>query len=92
MYSLIKFSDAYSKTSGSLWQCYRNEPALHNTGNVIDFPDDSNNSASFKFKQKITGQTENCGAKEVKIMVSLKYLSNFWRTLEMPLINSEISL
>ena len=50
MYNLIKYSDAYSKKSGSLWQQYRHEPALDNNGNIIDFPDDNNNSASFKFK------------------------------------------
>ena len=47
---------------------------------------------SFKFKQKITEKTGNSGTKEVEIMVSLKYLSKFWRTLEIPLINYEISL
>ena len=56
MYNLIEYSDAYSKTSGSLWQYYRYEPALDNNVN-IDFPDDNNNSVSFKFKQKIIGQT-----------------------------------
>ena len=45
MYNLIKNSDAYSKTSGGLWQYYRDEPALDNNGNIIDFPDDNNNSA-----------------------------------------------
>ena len=43
----------------------------------------NNKSASFKFKQKITDQTGNDGTRHVKIMVPLKYLSNFWRTLEM---------
>ena len=57
MYNLIEYSDAYSETSGSLWQYYRDEAALDNNGNIIDFPGDNNNSASFKFKQKITGQT-----------------------------------
>ena len=41
---------------------------------------------------KLTGKTANNGTKKVEIMVSLKYLSNFWRTLEMPLINCEITL
>ena len=77
------------KTSGSLWQHYRDEPTLDNNDNITGFPAD-NNSASFKFKQQITGQTG--GTKDVEIMVPLKYLSNFWRTLEMPLINCEISL
>ena len=40
----------------------------------------------------MTGQTEDDGTKNVEIMVPLKYLSNFWRTLEMPLINCEINL
>ena len=47
---------------------------------------------SFKFKAKITGQTGDDGTKDVEIMVPLKYLSNFWRTLEMPLINCEVNL
>ena len=45
MYNLREYSDAYSKTLGSLWQCYRDEPALSNNGNIIDFPDENNNSA-----------------------------------------------
>ena len=92
IYSIIEHSDAYWKTMGSLWQYYRDEPALGNNWNIIDFPDDNNNSASFKFKIKITGQKENGGTKDLEIMVLLKYLSNFWRTHEMPLINCKISL
>ena len=92
MYNLTQHSAAYSKTSASLWQYYRDEPALDYNNNIIDFPDNSNNSASFKFKQQITGQTGNGGSKDVEIMVPLNYLSNIWRTLEMPLINCEISL
>ena len=49
-------------------------------------------SASFKFKQKITGSAEDDGTKNVEIMVPLKYLSNFWGTLEMNSINCEINL
>ena len=92
MHNLMECIDAYSTTSGSLWQYYRYELALDNKGNIIDFPDDNNNSVSFKFKQKITGQTGCRGTKDAEIMVLLKYLSNFCRTLEMPLINCEISL
>ena len=36
IYNLIEFSDTYPKTSGSLWQYYRDEPALDNNGNIID--------------------------------------------------------
>ena len=46
----------------------------------------------FKIKQNITGETGDNGTKNVKIMVPLKYLSNFWGTLEMPWINCEINL
>ena len=51
----------------------------------------NNTTDSFKFKAKITGQTGNNATKDVEIMVLLKYLSNFWRTLEMPLINCEVN-
>ena len=47
---------------------------------------------SFKFKQQITGQTGNYGTRDVEIMVPLKNLSSFWRTIEIPLINCELSL
>ena len=46
----------------------------------------------FNFKVKFTGQTGDDGTKDVEIMVPLKYLSNFWRTLEMSLINCEVNL
>ena len=46
----------------------------------------------FKFKTKITGRIENDGIKNVKTRVSLKHLSNFWRTLEMLLIDCEFNL
>ena len=47
---------------------------------------------SFNFKTKIAGQTDDNGIINVEIMVPLKYLSNFWKTLEMPLINCEVEL
>ena len=82
MYNLIEYGDNYSKTSGSLWQYYRDEPN-----------DNLANSESFKSKTKITGKTPVTGnEKDVEIMVPLKYLTNFWRTLEMHLINCEVNL
>ena len=82
MYNLIEYSDNYAKTTGGLWQYFRDEPN-----------DNLANSESFKFKVKITGKTpNNDNETDVEIMVPLKYLSNFWRTLEMPLINCEINL
>ena len=82
MYNLIEYSDNYSKTSGSLLQYYRDEP----NDNLAD-------SESFKSKIKITGKTPAAGNEEnVETRVPLKYLSNFSRTLEMPLINCEDNL
>ena len=73
----VKNSDNYLKTSGSSWQCYRDEPDT----TLLD-------SESFKSKIKLTGSTLADGyTNNVKIAVPLKYLSNFWRTLETPLIN-----
>ena len=92
MYNVTEYSDSYSKTSGSLWQYYEDEEALNAKGEIVDFPADNNNSASFKLKQQITRQTENGGTRDIETMVPLKYISNFWRKHEMPLINSEISL
>ena len=82
MYNLIEYSDNYSKTSGSLWQYYKEDP----NDNITQFE-------SFKSKTKITGKTPAAGnTKEVELIVPLKYLSNFWRTLEMPLINCKVNL
>ena len=89
MYNLIEYSDNYSKISGSLWKYYSDEPALTNAGALADF---TGNIASFKFKQKITGSAGDDGTEAVQIMVPLKYLNNFRRTLEMPLINCETNL
>ena len=91
MYNIIEYSDNYSKTPGSLWQYYRDEPALTDAGAIANFHA-ANNSASFKFKQKITGETADGGRRDAEIMVPLKYLSNFWRTLEMTLIKNKINL
>ena len=82
MYNLKEYSDIYSKTSGSLWQYHRDEPFLNNHGDIVDFPADINDSASFEFKTKIAGRLGNNGRKDVKIKVPLEYLSNVWRTLK----------
>ena len=85
MYNLIEYSDNYSDTSGSLWDFKRDE--IDNNSDV------NNNAPSFKYKSSIIGNTENNGRKNaVKIAVPLKYLSNFWRSLQMPLINCKIEL
>ena len=82
MENLIEYSDHYLNTSVSLWQYYKDEPN-----------DNIANSESFRSKIKIKGNTPDAGNQEnLEIAVPLKYLSNFWRTLEMHLINCEINL
>ena len=56
MYNLIEYNNNYSTASGSLWLYYKDEPALTDPGIIADFTD-NNDSNSFKFKQKIIGQT-----------------------------------
>ena len=81
-YNLIEHTDNYAKTSGSLWQYYRHEPN-----------DNLTYSKSLKSKIKITGKSSAAGnEKDVEIMVTLKCLSNFLRTLEMLLNNCEVNL
>ena len=84
MYYLIEYRNNYSDTSGSLWNFKRNE--IEGDVNLtID------NVSSFKYKANLIGNTENNRIKNgVKIAVPLKYLSNFSRLLEMPLINCKI--
>ena len=91
LYNLIEYSDNYAKTSGGLWQYCKDIPAVDNNNAIVNFAE-NNLTDSFNFKVKMTGQTGYNGTKNIEIMVLLKYLSNFWRTLEMPLINCEINL
>ena len=82
LYNLLEYSDNYAKTSRNSWQYYRDEPN-----------DSLADSESFKVKIKKTGKTPHNGnERDVKTMIPVNYLSNFWRTLEMPLINCEVSL
>ena len=91
IYNLVEYSDNYANTTGILWQYCKDIPARNNNNEITEFTAGNTNN-SFNFKGKITGQTGNDGTKDVEIMVSLKYLSNFWRTLEMPLINWKLIL
>ena len=85
MYNLIEYSDNYSDSSGRLWH-YKRDEIISNADVTND-----NNALSYKYKANLIGNTENDGTKNgVKIVVPLKYLSNFWRSLEMPLINCKV--
>ena len=103
MYNLLEYSKNYRKTIGPLYNYYRDE--LSNDADDNNF-DNSNvvNSEAFKYKNKITGNTYNVdadaqgydvnknGRQEVELAIPLKYLGNFWRALNIPLISCEVSL
>ena len=91
MYNLIEYSDNYAKTTGSLWQYCKDIPARNDNNEIVVFTR-NNLTDSFNFELKFTGQSGNNGTKDVEMMVPLKYISNFWKTLEMPLINCEVNL
>ena len=84
MYNLLEYSKNYRKTTGSLWNYYRDEPS-----NPL-----SSNSESFKYKTNIVGKTpeDNDSLTNAKVVIPLKHLSNFWRSLNIPLINCEVEL
>ena len=91
MYNLNEYSKNYRNTTGSLWNYYRDEPNNFPANNYNADP--ITNSVSFKYKSSITGKTPvNRDTKGIEFTVPLKHLSNFWRTLDMPLINCEVSL
>ena len=81
MYNLIEYSDNYSAETGSLWQYHKDELQIPIT--------DSN---LCKFKRRLLANTNYQGIIKAEIAAPLKYLSNFWRTIEMSLINREINL
>ena len=97
MYNFIEYSDNYQDSSAALYQCKRDEPPEDNA--VADLTVD--NWSSFKYKIKLLGNIPQLDAYadaarvrrlDIKVVVPLKYLSNFFRSLEMPLINCKIKL
>ena len=91
MYNSVEYSDNYLKRFGRLWRYYVDVASLNNVA-VFNFTGANHNSKSFKYEQKITRQAGYNCTKNVKTMGPLKCLSNFWRSLEMLLINCEINL
>ena len=88
-YNLIEYSDNYQDSSVTLYQYKRDEPPEANGINDLT----ANNSSSFKYKISLLGDRNVAGGivrLNVKVVVPLKYLSNFFRSLEMPLINCKI--
>ena len=103
MYNLLEYSKNYRKTIGSLYNYYRDELSDDADDNNFDNIQVVNSEA-FKYKNKITGNTYNVnagaqgydvnknGMQETELAIPLKYLGNFWRALNIPLISCEVSL
>ena len=91
MYNLIEYSDNYQDSSATLYQYKLDEPP-----EADPIPDlTADNSSSFKYKINLLGDPDLVGAiakRNIKIVALLKYLSNFFRSLEMPLINCKLML
>ena len=86
MYSLIEYSDNYQDSSATLYQYKRDEPPEANA--TADLAVD--NSSSFKYKISLLGNpvvVGNIARRSVKVVVPLKYLSNFFRSLDMYVFN-----
>ena len=93
MYNLLEYSKNYKETTGSLWNYYRDEPS--STIGDSNITHSILNSESFDYKATFmeNGVThDNLTKNDVKIVVPLKHLSNFWRHLDIPLINCEVEL
>ena len=95
MHNLIEYSDNYADSFGSLYQFERDESPMNDNNNYLNVALD--NSTSFKYKTSLLGKADDVDGndrslKNTKIVVPLKYLSSFFRSLEMPLINCKIHL
>ena len=94
MCNLIEYSKNYRKTTGTLWNYYRDEPNSDLGGDNNNINYSIKDSKSFDYKTSITGKLEsnNVEKDDVKTIKPLKYSSNLGRTLDMSLINCEVSL
>ena len=95
MYNLIEYSDNYQDSSATLYQYKRDEPPEDDA--VADLTADNSDSLKYKIKllgnvTEVAGNAAGVRRLNVKVFVPLKYLSNFFRSLEMPLISCEIKL
>ena len=100
MHNLLEYSKSYRKTIGSLYNYYRDELTNDNNDNFANR--NVVNSEAFKYKNKVTGNTYSVdavaegydvnknGTQEIELAIPLKYLGNFWRALNIPLISCEV--
>ena len=93
MYNLLEYSKNYKKTTGSLWNYYRDEPSSTICDNNISHSILNLKSFDYKASFMENGVThDNLTKNDVKVVVPLKHLSNFWRQLDIPLISREVEL
>ena len=85
MYNLLEYFDNYQNSTGTLYQFKRDEPPDDNA-------DVANNTTSLVYKSKLIKGTDDNNVNNVKLVVPLKYVSNFFRSLELPLVNCKIDL
>ena len=88
MYNLLEYSDSYSMASGSLWNCYRNK--INYDANETDANQKINNSKattrrSFEKTKMVGGTPADNNTLDTQVVFPLKYLSNLWRSLDLPL-------
>ena len=88
----IERNDNCAKASGTLWQFYRDVPAVSGDSPNVNFDVGNTTTKLFNVKVRLADQATDNGIKIVQTMVALKYLSTFWRTLEMLLINYKVNL
>ena len=97
MYNLIEYSDNYEDSTDSLYQFKKQEPLANNVNLTV------NDSSSFKYKSDLLGNPSNLVTnallantnpewKNAKIIVPLKYVSSFFRSLELPLISTKLNI
>ena len=91
LYNLLEYTPLYEKASVSLFQYCKDITAVDNNNAIVNFTE-NHLTDPFNFKVKVAGQTGDDGTKNNEIKVPLAYLSTFWRSLVLPLINSEIAL
>ena len=95
LYNLLHYPKSYRKISESLFNYYKDEPnSGYNNNNKDRIHYSIKDSESFNYKTSITCKLENNEdeLENIKVVVPLKYLNNFWRALRIPLINCEVNL
>ena len=96
MYNLLEYSNNYSVTSGNLRNYHSdevNDSENNDANNFRIYINKTTRSKSFEYKTKLIGTAPDDGGRlDAEVVVPLKHLSNFWRSLDVPLINCEIEL